>query len=118
MPRAFVQDGGNGSAPRPCRLPLLPGSDLYPRHSPIAESSTSHATSFPCVHRPARDTPLSCTRLILLMLFDTIEDMEQKQKAGQHTMTGRHYKVVSEWLERLGLIAVASPVVQKIVRGT
>jgi hypothetical protein len=51
------------------------------------------------------------------MLFDTIEDMEQKQKAGQHTMTGRHYKVVSEWLERLGLIAVASLVVQKIVSG-
>jgi hypothetical protein len=51
------------------------------------------------------------------MLFGTIEDMEQHQKAEQHTMTGRHYKVVSEWLERLGLIAVASLVVQKIVSG-
>jgi hypothetical protein len=32
-------------------------------------------------------------------------------------MTGRHDTVVSEWLERLGLIAVASLVVQKIVSG-
>jgi hypothetical protein len=53
--------------------------------------------------------------LIQLMFFGTIEDMEQK--AELHSMTSRHYKVVSEWLERLGLIAVASLVVQKIVSG-
>jgi hypothetical protein len=51
------------------------------------------------------------------MFFDMIEDMEQNQKAEQRTMAERHYKVVSEWLERLGLIAVASLVVQKIVSG-
>jgi hypothetical protein len=45
-----------------------------------------------------------------------VTDMEH-QNAEQHTMTGRHYKVVSEWLERLGLIAVASLVVQKVVSG-
>jgi hypothetical protein len=51
------------------------------------------------------------------MFFDMIEDMEQNQKVEQRTMAERHYKVVSEWLERLGLIAVASLVVQKIVSG-
>ena len=47
--------------------------------------------------------------------FGTIKDMEQK--AAPHSMTSRHYKVVSGWLERLGLIAVASLVVQRIVSG-
>jgi hypothetical protein len=46
-----------------------------------------------------------------------IEDMEQEQKAAQHTMAERHYQVVSQWLERLGLIVVGSLVVQKIVSG-
>jgi hypothetical protein len=46
-----------------------------------------------------------------------IEDMEQEQKAAQRTMTERHYQVVSQWLERLGLIVVGSLVVQKIVSG-
>jgi uncharacterized membrane protein len=46
-----------------------------------------------------------------------IEDMEQEQKAEQPTITARHYKVVSQWLERLGLIVVGSLVVQKIVSG-
>jgi hypothetical protein len=50
-------------------------------------------------------------------IFVMIEDIEQPQKAEQHTMPGRHDTVVSEWLERLGLIVVASLVVQKVVSG-
>ena len=46
-----------------------------------------------------------------------MEDMEQEQKAEQPTVTARHYQVVSQWLERLGLIVVGSLVVQKIVSG-
>jgi len=43
--------------------------------------------------------------------------MEQEEKAEQHAMAERHYKMVSQWLERLGLIVVGSLVVQKIVSG-
>jgi hypothetical protein len=43
--------------------------------------------------------------------------MEHERKGEQPMMSARHYKVVSEWLERLGLIAVASLVVQKVVSG-
>jgi len=32
-------------------------------------------------------------------------------------MQERHYKTVSQWLERLGLIVAASLVIQKIVAG-
>ena len=46
-----------------------------------------------------------------------MEDMEQEQKAEQSPITARHYQVVSQWLERLGLIVVGSLVVQKIVSG-
>jgi hypothetical protein len=35
----------------------------------------------------------------------------------QRDMKERHYKVMADWLERLGLIAVASLVVQRVVSG-
>ena len=43
--------------------------------------------------------------------------MEQEQTAEPHAMAERHDKMVSQWLERLGLIVVGSLVVQKIVSG-
>ena len=96
--RRHFQDPDCGTTPSPVPAPAMP--------TPLSSGQVIH-----------RDTPPSCIRLILLMLFDMIEDMEQHQKAEQHTMTGRHYKVVSQWLERLGLIVVGSLVVQKIVSG-
>jgi hypothetical protein len=49
-----------------------------------------------------------------------MEQPEQKQ-ADVHVrrwiMEERHYKTVSQWLERLGLIVAASLVIQKIVAG-
>jgi hypothetical protein len=47
--------------------------------------------------------------------------MEEKPTAhakGQRwVMEERHYKTVSQWLERLGLVVAASLVIQKIVAG-
>ena len=40
----------------------------------------------------------------------------EHQKHGRWVMEERHYKTVSQWLERLGLV-VASLVIQKIVAG-
>jgi hypothetical protein len=49
--------------------------------------------------------------------------MEQAEKkpemvhASRWLMEERHYKTVSQWLERLGLVVAASLVIQKIVAG-
>jgi hypothetical protein len=44
--------------------------------------------------------------------------MEEKDaKRGRLVMEERHYKTVSQWLERLGLVVAASLVIQKIVAG-
>jgi len=41
----------------------------------------------------------------------------EHEKQGRWVMQERHYKTVSQWLERLGLIVAASLVIQKIVAG-
>ena len=49
-----------------------------------------------------------------------MEHPEQKQTvvhARQWVIAERHYKIASEWLERLGLVVIASLVIQKIVAG-
>ena len=43
-------------------------------------------------------------------------DAEQ-EKQGKFVMQERHYKTVSQWFERLGLVVAASLVIQKIVAG-
>jgi hypothetical protein len=45
------------------------------------------------------------------------EPKEKQEGVQQWIITGQHYKTVSEWLERLGLVVVASLVMQKIVIG-
>jgi hypothetical protein len=42
---------------------------------------------------------------------------EKKEKQGKWIMEERHYKAVSQWLERAALLFAASLVVQKIVAG-
>jgi hypothetical protein len=39
------------------------------------------------------------------------------EKRRRWVMEERHYKTVSQWLERLGLVVAASLVIQKIVAG-
>jgi hypothetical protein len=39
-------------------------------------------------------------------VIDTIGDMEQEHKAEHRTMTGRHYKVVSDFIY-VGILAIA-----------
>jgi hypothetical protein len=45
------------------------------------------------------------------------EQKAEHEKQRRWVMQERHYKIVSQWLERLGLIVAASLVVQKIVAG-
>jgi hypothetical protein len=45
------------------------------------------------------------------------EQEAEHQKWGRWVMQERHYKAVSQWLERAGLLFAASLVVQKIVAG-
>ena len=45
------------------------------------------------------------------------EQKAEQEKQGRWVMQERHYKTVSQWLERLGLIVAASLVIQKIVAG-
>ena len=45
------------------------------------------------------------------------EKKAEQEKQGRWIMEERHYKTVSQWLERLGLIVAASLVIQKIVAG-
>ena len=42
---------------------------------------------------------------------------DQTEKYGRWVMQQYHYKTVSQWLERLGLVVAASLVIQKIVAG-
>ena len=42
---------------------------------------------------------------------------ERKEKRRKWVMQERHYKEVSQWLERVALVFAASLVVQKIVSG-
>jgi hypothetical protein len=49
-----------------------------------------------------------------------MEQPEKKQEivhARQWVIKEQHYKTASEWLERLGLVVIASVVIQKIVSG-
>jgi len=49
-----------------------------------------------------------------------MEQPEKKQEivhARQWVMQERHYKEMSQWLERVGLVVTASLVIQKIVSG-
>ena len=43
---------------------------------------------------------------------------EPKNKRGRLVMEERHYKAVSQWLERVALLMAASLVAQKIVSGS
>src|SRR6266550_6618313 len=45
---------------------------------------TYHATSFSCVHRPARDTPLSCTHLMLLHIYDLMDIYRKEPHRNQN----------------------------------
>jgi hypothetical protein len=45
------------------------------------------------------------------------EQTAEYQKRGRWVMEERHYKAVSQWLERAALLFAASLVVQKIVAG-
>ena len=42
---------------------------------------------------------------------------ERKEKVQRWVMQERHYKEVSQWLERAALVVAASLVIQKIVSG-